>query len=85
MEVPAQASCAPGPPAVNHCLACYKYINTQITSAVNSTELPAVRLVLITLKINSILLWPFFAKPLYTLQANEDELENILNTAINRR
>jgi len=82
MAVPAEASCLAD---INHYLACYKYINRQLISAVNSIELPAVRLVLISLKIKSILLRTFFAKPLHTLQANEDELENILNTAISRR
>lgn len=48
---------APLAPDIYHYLAWHKYINRQITCAVNSRELPAVRIVLITLKINSVLLW----------------------------
>lgn len=82
---------APLAPDIYHYLAWHKYINRQITCAVNSRELPAVRIVLITLKINSVLLWAwvfvgfFFAKPLHTLQESEEELEKNLNAAINRK
>lgn len=87
---------APLAPHIYHYLPWHKYINRQITCAVNSREPPAVRIVLSTLKINSVLLWAwgfgffcwvffFFAKPPHTHQESEEELENNLKAAINRK